>query len=121
MLCGLIEPTSGDATILGLSVKSKMPTIRQSLGVCPQHDVLYASLTVYEHLCIYGELKGMNGSDLEDEVQAKIRMVGLTEKVHTKSSALSGGMKRKLSVAISLLGDAHMVFMDEPTSGMVSD
>jgi ABC-type Na+ transport system ATPase subunit NatA len=119
MLCGLTEPSSGDATILGMSIRGDMATIRRSLGVCPQHDVLYPNLSVREHLAVYAQLKGLEGAELDEEVDAKIRMVGLTEKVHVQSSKLSGGMKRKLSVAISLLGDARMVFMDEPTSGII--
>jgi ABC-type multidrug transport system ATPase subunit len=81
MLCGLSEPSSGDAIILGRSILDDMSTIRRSLGVCPQHDVLYPNLSVSEHLVAFAQLKGLEGVELAEEVEAKIRMVGLTEKV----------------------------------------
>ncbi|RHY26011.1 hypothetical protein DYB32_007943 [Aphanomyces invadans] len=95
-----------------------MKEIRQSLGMCPQHDVLYADMTVEEHLIFYGRIKGYSGAELKDVVNKKIAEVGLTEKRHVFTASLSGGMKRKLSVAIALLGDSQLVFLDEPTSGM---
>ena len=118
MLTGLLPPTSGDAFILGQPVTSNMETIRQSLGVCPQHDVLYPELTVLEHLRLYARIKAIEKRVVEEKIMDKVREVGLTEKVHTRSSALSGGQKRKLSVAIALIADSGMVFLDEPTSGM---
>ncbi|CAK4964438.1 unnamed protein product [Aphanomyces euteiches] len=118
MLTGMIPVSSGDATIDGLSLNDDRAEIRESLGMCPQHDVLYAELTVEEHLLFYGKIKGYRGDVLETEVEQKIVEVGLTEKRHVYSSELSGGMKRKLSLAIALLGDSKIVFLDEPTSGM---
>ncbi|KAL7995255.1 putative ABC transporter, AAA+ ATPase domain, ABC transporter A [Plasmopara halstedii] len=118
MLTGMIAPTSGDATFCGLSLVQDMGKLRQSLGLCFQHDVLYSELTVEEHLQFYGRIKGYNGKALQDEVNKKILEVGLTEKRNVFSGSLSGGMKRKLSVAICLLGDSSLVLLDEPTSGM---
>ncbi|RLO05264.1 hypothetical protein DYB28_013633, partial [Aphanomyces astaci] len=118
MLTGMIPATSGDATVHGLSLHDDLGQLRRSLGMCPQHDVLYAELTVHDHLMFYGKIKGYRGHALESEVDAKIVEVGLTEKRHVRTSDLSGGMKRKLSLAIALLGDSQVVFLDEPTSGM---
>ncbi|TDH71046.1 hypothetical protein CCR75_004636 [Bremia lactucae] len=118
MLTGMIAPTGGDATFRGLSIRHDMDEIRQSLGLCFQHDVLFEELTVEEHLIFFGRIKGYKTRELEEVVTRQIREVGLTEKRHVKSTELSGGMKRKLSVAISLLGDSSLVFLDEPTSGM---
>jgi len=122
MLTGLIEPTSGEAVIRGYSIKDtqELGLIRLSLGVCPQHNILFDTLTVEEHLVFYGGLKGLWSSktSLNNEVMHKVKEVGLTEKILVPSMSLSGGMKRKLSVAIALMGDAKMVFLDEPTSGM---
>ncbi|OQR91076.1 ATP-binding Cassette (ABC) Superfamily, partial [Achlya hypogyna] len=118
MLTGMIPASSGDATFNGLSLRSDLAELRQSLGMCPQHDVLYGELTVEEHLQFYGRIKGFTGQALADEVTDKIAEVGLTEKRNVASSELSGGMKRKLSLAIALLGDSKIVFLDEPTSGM---
>ncbi|KAF0712753.1 hypothetical protein As57867_004679, partial [Aphanomyces stellatus] len=118
MLTGMIPASSGDATVNGLSLNGDLNEIRRSLGMCPQHDVLYTELTVQEHLMFYGKIKGYTGKALELEVEQKIVEVGLTEKRHVYSNELSGGMKRKLSLAIALLGDSKIVFLDEPTSGM---
>lgn len=118
MLTGVTPPSAGDATFHGLSIHDDMDEIRESLGICFQHDVLYPELSVQDHLEFYARIKGYTGETLADEVAAKIREVGLVDKKTTSSSALSGGMKRKLSVAISLLGDSSLVFLDELTSGM---
>jgi ATP-binding cassette subfamily A (ABC1) protein 3 len=118
MLTGLYMPSSGDATVQGRSIKTQMPEIRQRIGVCPQHDVLFAELTVIEHLQIFAGLKGLVGAEAETEVEEKIAEVGLTEKKAVRSSNLSGGQRRKLSLAISLIGNSTAVFLDEPTSGM---
>ncbi|KAJ8535329.1 hypothetical protein ON010_g13409 [Phytophthora cinnamomi] len=118
MLTGMTAPSSGDAKYRGLSLNQDMEEIRESLGICFQHDVLFEDLTVEEHLVVFGRVKGYRNDELQGLVDSQIRQVGLTEKRHVLSKELSGGMKRKLSVAISLLGDSSLVFLDEPTSGM---
>ncbi|CAK4080889.1 unnamed protein product, partial [Aphanomyces euteiches] len=82
MLTGMIPVTSGDATINGLALNDDFSEIRQSLGMCPQHDVLYPELTVQEHLMFYGKIKGYRGDALKKQVEQKIFEVGLTEKRH---------------------------------------
>ncbi|GLD99401.1 hypothetical protein PINS_up008120 [Pythium insidiosum] len=119
MLTGMTPPTSGDALVRGFSIREDMSRIRESLGYCPQFSVVYPELTVEEHLAFYGRVKGLrDDAVLRDEVRRKIEDVGLTEKRHVAAHALSGGMKRKLSLAIAFLGDSRVVFLDEPTSGM---
>ena len=118
MLTGLIQPSGGDAFVFGHSIRHDMALVRKTMGVCPQHDVLYDELTVREHLEFYATIKGIPVDDVESEVKKKISEVGLTEKVNTITKSLSGGQKRKLSVAIALLGDSRIIFLDEPTSGM---
>ncbi|DBA00014.1 TPA: hypothetical protein N0F65_002017 [Lagenidium giganteum] len=120
MLTGMTPVTSGDARINGFSITTDMRSVRRSLGYCPQFSVLYPELTVEEHLVFYAQVKGLAaGSEaLQTGVARKIADVGLTEKRHVWSSALSGGMKRKLSLAVAFLGDSRVVFLDEPTSGM---
>jgi ATP-binding cassette subfamily A (ABC1) protein 2 len=88
-------------------------------AVCsPQHNVLYPQLTVLEHLFFFGNIKGLYGQRLRTSIEDVIAKVGLTEKRNALSSALSGGMKRKLSLAIALIGDPKFLLLDEPTSGM---
>ncbi|RLN95673.1 hypothetical protein BBJ28_00006496 [Nothophytophthora sp. Chile5] len=119
MLTGMTPPSSGDAWIRGYSVVTDMQRIRQSLGYCPQHSVLYQELTVEEHLTFYGRLKGFaDARALAQEVASKMREMELVAKRNTVARALSGGMQRKLSLAIAFLGDSSVVFLDEPTAGM---
>ncbi|GMF62979.1 unnamed protein product [Phytophthora fragariaefolia] len=108
----------GNATYRGMSINEDMDELRQSLGICFQHDVLFPDLTVEEHLFFFGQIKGYAHEELVAVAEKQISEVGLTEKRNSKPNDLSGGMKRKLSVAVSLLGDSSLVFLDEPTSGM---
>mmetsp|Transcript_26423 Transcript_26423/g.39214 ORF Transcript_26423/g.39214 Transcript_26423/m.39214 type:complete len:1955 (+) Transcript_26423:136-6000(+) len=118
MLTGLIPPSSGDAIVEGKRISQDMQFIRQSLGVCPQHDILFPDLTVMQHLQIYAAFKGVKSSEVDAAATKMIREVGLKEKTNIKSSMLSGGQKRKLSLGIALIGDSKVVILDEPTSGM---
>lgn len=118
MLVGLLAPTSGDALVFGRSILTDMDDIRKNLGVCPQYDILFPELTVKEHLEIFANIKGVNEESLESSVTEMVDEVGLADKLNTFVSALSGGMKRKLSLGIALIGDSKVVILDEPTSGM---
>nr|XP_043635410.1 ABC transporter A family member 1 [Erigeron canadensis] len=118
MLVGLLAPTSGDALVFGKSILTDMKDIRKNLGVCPQYDILFPELTVKEHLEIFANIKGVNEESLEHIVTEMADEVGLADKLNAVVSALSGGMKRKLSLGIALIGDSKVVILDEPTSGM---
>jgi len=104
ILSGLAAPSSGTALINGRDVSKDMGAIRHSLGVCPQHDVLFADLSVEEHLTLFAAFKGVPAREIPAAVESMIREVGLTEKRKTASKNLSGGMKRKLSVGIAFIG-----------------
>lgn len=118
MLVGLVPPTSGDATIFGKSVRTDMDDIRTVLGVCPQNDILFNELTVKEHMECFATLKGVEKECLHSEVLEMIEKVGLADKINATVGSLSGGMKRKLSLGIALIGDSKVIILDEPTSGM---
>eukprot|EP00033_Pygsuia_biforma_P000094 GCRY01000120.1.p1 GENE.GCRY01000120.1~~GCRY01000120.1.p1 ORF type:complete len:872 (-),score=243.68 GCRY01000120.1:68-2683(-) len=118
MLTGLFSPTAGDATIFGYSINSQMTQIRRLMGVCPQHDILFNQLTAREHLHLFGSLKNISEEDLAEEVEARLRDVHLDSVGDVIAGVFSGGMKRRLSVAIALVGDPALVFLDEPTTGM---
>ena len=111
MLSGMFAPTSGDAYVGGKSILHQMKQVRKSLGFCPQHNILYDILTVKEHLVLFAHLKGVPSDKVEEEVKLIIEQVGLTEKVEAFASTLSGGMQRKLSVAIALIGGSKVVFL----------
>ncbi|XP_067859732.1 phospholipid-transporting ATPase ABCA3 [Heptranchias perlo] len=118
MLTGLFPPTSGTAYINEYNICQDMPLVRQNLGLCPQHDVLYENLTVEEHLSFFGRLKGCSSDQIREEVNQMLSMLNFEEKRKARSKTLSGGMKRKLSIGIALIGDSKIVMLDEPTSGM---
>jgi ABC-type multidrug transport system ATPase subunit/phosphodiesterase/alkaline phosphatase D-like protein len=118
MLTGLLTPTSGDAVIFGDSIHSGMEKIRRVMGVCPQHDILWTKLTAREHLEMFAALKGLKAKDISKEVEERLRDVDLVKVANITAGNYSGGMKRRLSVAISLVGDPDIVFLDEPTTGM---
>uniref|UniRef100_A0AAZ3PIM6 ABC transporter domain-containing protein n=1 Tax=Oncorhynchus tshawytscha TaxID=74940 RepID=A0AAZ3PIM6_ONCTS len=118
MLTGLFPPSSGRAYLNGYDICQDMALIRHSLGLCPQHDVLFDNLTVREHLLFYTQLKGYSQEKIPAEVDRIIRILNLEDKRHSHSKTLSGGMKRKLSIGIGLIGDSKVVMLDEPTSGM---
>ncbi|XP_032896611.1 ATP-binding cassette sub-family A member 3 [Amblyraja radiata] len=118
MLTGLFPPTSGTAHINGFNICKDMALVRQSLGLCPQHDVLFDNLTVEEHLSFFCRLKGYNIENVREAVNQMLMMLNFEEKRHAQAKTLSGGMKRKLSIGIALIGDSQVVMLDEPTSGM---
>uniref|UniRef100_A0A8C9A2N9 ABC transporter domain-containing protein n=1 Tax=Prolemur simus TaxID=1328070 RepID=A0A8C9A2N9_PROSS len=95
-----------------------MVQIRKFLGICPQQDLLFSYLTVAEHLHFYSVVKGVHEKTRAEETDNMLSAFNLLEKRNVMSKALSGGMKRKLSIIISLLGDSKVVILDEPTSGM---
>uniref|UniRef100_A0AAZ3S8N3 ATP-binding cassette sub-family A member 2 n=1 Tax=Oncorhynchus tshawytscha TaxID=74940 RepID=A0AAZ3S8N3_ONCTS len=118
ILTGLFPPTSGSATIYGHDIRTDMERIRQNLGMCPQHNVLFDKLSVEEHLWFYSKLKGMAEEDIRKEMDKMIEDLELNNKRHSLVQTLSGGMKRKLSVAIAFVGGSRAVILDEPTAGV---
>uniref|UniRef100_H3BX82 ATP binding cassette subfamily A member 1 n=1 Tax=Tetraodon nigroviridis TaxID=99883 RepID=H3BX82_TETNG len=118
ILTGLFPPTSGTAFILGRDIRTELSAIRQSLGVCPQHNVLFSMLTVEEHIWFYGRLKGMSEEQVRAEIHQILQDTGLPHKRSSRTSALSGGMQRKLSVALAFVGGSKVVILDEPTAGV---
>ncbi|NXV83242.1 ABCA1 protein, partial [Atlantisia rogersi] len=118
ILTGLFPPTSGTAFILGKDIRSELSTIRQNLGVCPQHNVLFDLLTVEEHIWFYARLKGLPEKKVKEEMEQMAMDVGLPHKLKARTSKLSGGMQRKLSVALAFVGGSKVVILDEPTAGV---
>uniref|UniRef100_A0A8C3L206 P-type phospholipid transporter n=1 Tax=Chrysolophus pictus TaxID=9089 RepID=A0A8C3L206_CHRPC len=118
ILTGLFPPTSGTAFILGKDIRSELSTIRQNLGVCPQHNVLFDLLTVEEHIWFYARLKGLPEKKVKEEMEQMAMDVGLPHKLKVRTSKLSGGMQRKLSVALAFVGGSKVVILDEPTAGV---
>lgn len=120
ILTGLFPPSSGTAKINGFDIRIDMDKIRKNIGMCPQHNVLFNRLTVEEHLWFYACLRGGKVSDEEinSEIDQMINDLGLPHKRKALSTDLSGGMQRKLSIAVSFIGGSKVVILDEPTSGV---
>ena len=114
MLSGLVAPSEGDALVAGYTVRGELGEVRRRVGMCPQADVLYPTLTCEEHLALYAAIKGVAREDARDAVDARLEDVGLVPKRSARVETLSGGMRRRLqmarargSVGGGALGRAH--------------
>lgn len=114
-LTGLFEPSSGEAILSGYNIRTQIDMVYRKIGVCPQFDILWEDLTVGEHLYFYARLKGVSKENEGEAVQRSLEQVSLQDFVHRLSKGLSGGEKRRLSIAIALVGQPAVVFLDEPT------
>lgn len=118
MLMGSLSATSGTAIIEGNDIATELDLVRTTLGVCPQHDVLFDDLTVREHLEFFGRFKEVPPDQIQQAVTDSIHEVQLDLQANQTSSTLSGGQKRRLCLAMALIGDSRVIFLDEPTSGV---
>ncbi|XP_028967478.1 ATP-binding cassette sub-family A member 1 [Galendromus occidentalis] len=116
IMTGLFPPTRGEIYINGHSVRSSTKEARQGVGLCPQHNVLFDDLTVEEHLHFFSDLKSSSSS--MNEVRDLMTKLELNAKAGTLSKSLSGGMKRKLSLANAMVGGSSVLILDEPSSGL---
>ncbi len=119
MLTGMFSPTSGTAFLNKHDIRSDIDLARKSLGLCPQHNILFDDLTVREHLIFFCRLKGVTKKEaIEDEITKYVSLLEFNDKVDALSKTLSGGQKRKLSIGIALVGGSQIIMLDEPTSGL---
>jgi len=121
MLIGLLKCDDGSIYIQKYNVtrKSGFNNVKKFLGICTQSDVLYDLLTCYEHLELYARLKGLQISDTKLKITELLASVDLLDLKHTYSLKLRDGEKRRLCLAIALIGDPKILILDEPTEGMV--
>jgi lipooligosaccharide transport system ATP-binding protein len=111
-------PTSGELTVFGLDPVRDGPTIRARLGVVPQEDTLDVDLTVRENLLIYGRYFGLKRDVIDERIAWLLDFVQLTERAGDQVEPLSGGMKRRLTIARSLISEPDILLLDEPTTGL---
>jgi lipooligosaccharide transport system ATP-binding protein len=111
-------PTSGTLRILGLDPRRHGPDIRARLGVCPQQDSLDPELSVRENLVTYARYFGIRRRDAKAKAAELLDFVQLTDRADSKVEPLSGGMKRRLTIARALVNDPDIVLLDEPTTGL---
>jgi lipooligosaccharide transport system ATP-binding protein len=118
MIASTLERTSGDLEILGMDPNKFGPTIRAYLGVVPQTDNLDTELKVYENLYIYGRYFGLSRKYIENKIEELLDFAQLQEKRNAKTDSLSGGMKRRLTIARGLMNEPEIFLLDEPTTGL---
>ncbi len=118
MLSGLLTPTDGDARIDGHSVLQSPGRVKQAIGVAPQEIALYPTISARENLAFWGKMYGVRGARLKERIQVALEIAGLVDRADEKVETFSGGMKRRLNIAVGLLQEPKVLFMDEPTVGI---
>jgi len=118
MLACLLEPTKGDALVMGHSILREPMAVKEAIGVVPQEIALYQDLSARENLSFWGKMYGLRGAALRQRVDEVLEVIGLTERQKGRVSKFSGGMKRRLNIGIALLHRPQVIIMDEPTVGI---
>ncbi|HSR52970.1 MAG TPA: ABC transporter ATP-binding protein [Acidobacteriota bacterium] len=118
MLCGLLHPTSGEASVEGYDVYSQAEQIKQSIGYMSQRFSLYDELTVAENLRFFGGVYGLRGREGRERRREITRRLGLEDRRHELTAKLPGGWKQRLALGCAILHDPPVLFLDEPTSGV---
>jgi ABC-type Na+ transport system ATPase subunit NatA len=119
MLTGDEPISSGEAWVDGISIKTDMNQVHQRIGYCPQFDALFDDLTGRETLTIFALLRGVPRNEIARVSLQLADELNFTKHLDKRTKAYSGGNKRKLSTALALIGDPSVIYLDEPTSGMV--
>ncbi|HWR24807.1 MAG TPA: ABC transporter ATP-binding protein [Methanosarcina sp.] len=118
ILCCLLEPTSGKGTIDGFDLEKNAFEIKKVIGVVPQEISLYPTLTARENLDFYAKIYGLPGQVREQRIARLLEMSGLATRADEKLENYSGGMKRRINIAVALLHNPKILFLDEPTVGV---
>ena len=116
---GLYKLSSGTAKINGFDINKEQNQVYRHVGICPQYEILWPDLTCREHLLFYARLKGVEPSKEKEVVAQSLEQVELVPEARKLSKELSGGQKRRLAIAIALVARPAVVFLDEPTTGIL--
>ncbi len=118
MICGLLSPTAGEVFVEGVSILKNPREVKKRLGVVPQDVAIYEELSARENLSFWGGIFGIGGSKLRSRVDELLEQVGLEDRAKEPTKNFSGGMKRRLNLALGLVHDPKLILLDEPTVGI---
>ena len=118
MLCGILEPTSGDALVAGYSVMKEPDKVKKSIGYMSQRFSLYNDLTVEENINFFGGVYGLFGNELEERKKWVLQTANLVGKNNLLTGSLPGGIKQRLALGTAVIHRPGIIFLDEPTSGV---
>ncbi len=118
MMSTVLPADSGDIVIGGHSVKHEAEAVRSIIGVCPQDLALYEDLSALDNMVFFGRMAGMVGKEAKEQAMKNLELMGLEDRAKGKVAKFSGGMKRRINLAIALMGNPRLLFLDEPTVGI---
>lgn len=118
ILCALVKPESGSVTIAGLDLSENIADVRSLIGYVPQKTSLYPEMSGYENLSFFGSIRGLNAKQLKESIDFSVHVTRLEEYLHMPASTYSGGLAKRLNLAIGLLGNPPILYLDEPTVGV---
>jgi len=118
MLCCLLRPSSGTATVMGRDIREDPMAVKQIIDVSPQETAIAEHLNAWENLSLIGGIRGLAKEEVKKRSEDLLEMVGLAKRAKEQVRKFSGGMKRRLSIAMALVSDPQVLFLDEPTLGL---
>ena len=118
MLSCLLKPTVGTATIMNYDIKKNYSEVKRIIDVSPQETAIAGHLTAWENLILMGGVNGLKKQETEKRAKKLIKLMGLTQRANEQVQKFSGGMQRRLSIAMALISDPPVLFLDEPTLGL---
>jgi len=118
MLCCLLRPSSGTATVMGRDIREDPMAVKQIIDISPQETAIAEHLNAWENLRLIGGIRGLAKEEVKKRSEELLEMVGLAKRAKEQVRKFSGGMKRRLSIAMALVSDPQVLFLDEPTLGL---